>query len=345
MIADPSLLPPRTDPGAHAHEGYYKGRKIMVTGGLGFIGSNVAKRLVQIGAEVLVVDSLHPNTGGNEANLEGYEHKLDIRLLDLRECDSSPDLFNGLHTIFNLAGNVSHIDSMTDPISDLGANVHAQIALLECCRRYAPAARIVFASTRQIYGRPLRFPVDESHPLNPVDVNGINKMTGEAYHLLYHKVYGLHAVSLRLTNTYGPGMRIKDARQTFLGIWLRHVVEDLSFEVWGGQQLRDFTYVEDVVDSFLLAGSSPNAVGRAFNIGGGAPISLIELAKLLVQISGSGRFEIREFPPERLRIDIGNYFADDRVFRDLTGWSSATSLEDGLTKTVAYYRSCLEAYV
>jgi UDP-glucose 4-epimerase len=288
---------------------------------------------------------MQPNTGANVANLNGLEDRLAIRLVDLRDCDSHSETFAGVHEIFNMAGHVSHIDSMIDPVADLGANVHAQIALLECCRKHAPDATIVFASTRQIYGRPVSFPVDENHPLHPVDVNGINKMAAEAYHTLYHTVYGLQTVSLRLTNTYGPGMRIKDARQTFLGIWLRRVVEDGTFEVWGGQQVRDFTFVEDVVDVFLLAGRCRDAIGRIFNIGGGSSISLLELAGLLVKTAGGGNYKVCEFPPERRRIDIGDYFADDRAFRRLTGWSPKFSLKEGLSSTIDYYRSRLEDYV
>ena len=344
MAAEESLNETLTDQNTRNFTARYKGLKVMVTGGLGFIGSNLAKRLVQLGADVVVVDSLHPNTGGNTANLEGYEGKLAIVPLDLIACKTRPDIFDGLSTVFNLAGHVSHIDSMNDPISDMEANVHAQIALLECCRHRAADAQIVFASTRQIYGRPVSFPVNESHPLNPIDVNGINKMAAEAYHLLYRQVYGLRAISLRLTNTYGPGMRIKDARQTFLGIWIRCVLENQPFEVWGGQQLRDFTYIEDVVDSFLLAGMCVSASGQVFNIGGGPAISLLELAELLVKVNGSGQFELREFPPDRLRIDIGNYFADDRTFRKLTGWAPQTTLSEGLRKTLDYYQSRLEAY-
>jgi UDP-glucose 4-epimerase len=317
----------------------------MVTGGLGFIGSNIAKRLVLLGADVLVVDCLQASTGGNTANLQGFEDRLDIWRLDLKDCGTQPEVFKGVKVIFNLAGTVSHIDSMNDPISDVESNVCAQLALLECCRRHAPEARVVFASTRQIYGRPTRFPVDESHALNPVDVNGINKVAAEAYHLLYHRAYGLPTVCLRLTNTYGPGMRIMDARQTFLGVWLRRVIENSAFEVWGGQQLRDFTYIDDAVDSFLIAGWCASACGHAFNIGGGPAISLLKLAELLVKVGGSGSYEIREFPPDRLRIDIGDYFADDHLFRDLTGWTPTTTLEEGLAETLAYYRSRLEAYV
>lgn len=324
---------------------HYKGLRVMVTGGLGFVGSNVTKRLVEFGADVIVLDSMQPNTGANAANLRGFEDKLKLRFIDLRSCDGQPEMFAGVRVVLNFAGHVSHIESMIDPVADLEANVHAQIVLLECCRKYASDARIVFASTRQIYGRPFHFPVDESHPLNPVDVNGINKMAAEAYHSLYHQVYGLQTVSLRLTNTYGPAMRVLDARQTFLGIWLRRVIEDSTFEVWGGPQLRDFTFVDDVVDVFLLAGWCPTISGRVFNIGGGPAVSLLELADLLVEVAGTGRYSIREFPPERRRIDIGNYYADDRAFREITGWAPRIPLREGLTRTIDYYRSRLEEYV
>lgn len=317
----------------------------MVTGGLGFIGSNLARRLVEVGADVLVVDSLLPNTGANCANVKGFENRLRIRTIDLRNAEQIASLLPGHNVVFNLAGTVSHLDSMTDPVSDMGANVHAQIVLLEGCRRYIPEARIVFASTRQIYGRPTSCPVDENHPIRPVDVNGINKAAAESYHTLYHQVYGLQTVSLRLTNTFGPRMRVKDSRQTFLGIWVRRVVEGAVFEVWGGQQKRDLTYVDDAVDAFLIAAACATAQGRIFNIGGGLPVTLAELAQSLVDTAHAGRFETKEFPPERLRIDIGDYFADDRLFRQVTGWAPKIKLQDGLARTVDYFRNCLSHYV
>jgi UDP-glucose 4-epimerase len=293
----------------------------------------------------LVADSLLPNTGGNCANLKGIENKLRTQIVDLRNGEKIDSLLPGHKVVFNLAGTVSHLDSMTDPLSDMGANVHAQIVLLEACRRYIPEARIVFASTRQIYGRPLSCPVDESHPIRPVDVNGINKDAAESYHTLYHQVYGMHTVSLRLTNTFGPRMRIKDARQTFLGVWIRRVVEGEVFEVWGGQQKRDLSYVDDAVDAFLAAAACPAAQGRVFNIGGTPPITLLALAESLVAIAGRGGFEIKEFPPERLRIDIGDYFANDELFRQVTGWAPKISLQEGLARSVAYFRNCLSDYV
>jgi len=324
---------------------YFSGLKVMVTGGLGFIGSNLARRLAQLSARVSVVDALIENFGGNLANLRDVADKLEIHVVNLSDQAAIERLVAGCDVIFNLAGNVSHIDSMRDPVTDLNANVLAQIVLLEACRAYAPEARIVFASTRQIYGRPNYLPVDERYPLQPVDVNGINKMAAEAYHTLYHQVYGLWTASLRLTNTYGPRMRIKDARQTFLGIWLRKVVEDGVFEVWGGDQRRDLTYVDDVVDAFLYTAAHEKAAGQIYNIGGCPPVTLLNLARSLTQLAGSGRFELKEFPAERKRIDIGDYFADDRRFRDLTRWAPRIPLEEGLARTVDYYRESLPAYV
>jgi UDP-glucose 4-epimerase len=324
---------------------FYCGSKVLVTGGLGFIGSNLARRLVEIGADVLVVDSLLPNTGANSVNLREVEDRLRVQAADLRKADEILPLLPGCRIVFNLAGRLSHCDAMADPLSDMASNVHAQIALLEACRKCIPDARIVFASTRQIYGRPSGCPVDESHPVRPIDVNGINKAAGESYHTLYHRVYGLQTVSLRLTNTFGPRMRVRDARHNFLGIWVRRVVEGDTFEVWGGQQRRDLTYVDDAVDAFLLAGACAAAQGRIFNIGGGPPLSLKALAECLVAIAGAGGFEIKPFPPERLRIDIGDYFADDRLFRQMTGWAPKISLHQGLERTLAYFRNCLRDYV
>jgi UDP-glucose 4-epimerase len=328
-----------------AIDSFYRGAKVLVTGGLGFIGSNLARRLVEIGADVSVVDSMVPNTGANCANLKDLEGKLRICIADVGKPGEIASLLPGCKVVFNLAGKVSHIDSMKDPFSDLLANTHAHIVLLEGCRQYSPEARIVYASTRQIYGRPVSCPVDESHPIRPVDVNGINKAAGEAYHTLYHQVYGLQTVSLRLTNAYGPRMRVMDARQTFLGVWLRRVVEDGTFEVWGGKQKRDPIHVEDAADAFLAAAACDAAQGCVFNVGGNSVITLTELAEALVHIAGTGRFENKEFPAERKRIDIGDYFADDRLFRKATGWAPRTTLSEGLARTIAYYRTHLSDYV
>lgn len=323
----------------------YRNRRVMITGGMGFIGSNLAHLLVSCGAEILVVDALLPNYGGNPANLVGTEGRLAISQADQRDRAAIDELVRGQEVIFNLAGSVSHLDSMKDPVTDLEVNSLAQVILLEAARAHAPDATIVFASTRQIYGRPDYLPVDELHPIRPVDVNGVNKMSGEAFHTLYHQVYGQKTVSLRLTNTYGPRMRIKDARQTFLGIWLRRALENGPIEVWGGEQRRDLLYVEDAAEAFLLAGSVPGLIGGVYNIGGGPSITLDALAERVIAAAGSGRAEHHVFPPERKRIDIGDYFADDRKFRTASGWSPRVDLDAGLARSVAYYRERMSDYI
>jgi UDP-glucose 4-epimerase len=328
-----------------SHRSFFDGAKVLVTGGLGFIGSNLARRLVELGSQVLVVDSMTPNTGANLANLEDIKDKLEIQTVDLRDAEAVASLVPGHDFVFNLAGKSSHIDSMTDPMADLASNVHAHLVLLEACRRSIPNARIVFSSTRQIYGRPDYCPVDEHHPVHPIDVNGINKAAGEGYHSLFNRVYDLNTISLRLTNTFGPRMRIKDARQNFLGIWMRRVVEDSVFEVWGGQQKRDLTFIADAVDAFLAAAACPIPEHRIFNLGGSATVTLADLGKLLVEVAGTGQFEIKPFPAERLRIDLGDYFTDDALFRKTTGWEPKVSLREALAHTVAYYREHMSHYV
>lgn len=316
----------------------FRGARVLVTGGVGFIGSTLATRLVAAGAAVAVLDNMYGEGGANPANIAPVRDRVAVAIGDLNDAGTVAPLLDGRDFVFNLAGRSSHMGSLADPLADLDINCRAQLGLLELCRRHAPRARIVFASTRQMYGRPDRLPVDESHPLRPPDPNAVSKMAGEAYHLLYHRIHGLETVALRLTNTYGPRMRIKDANQTFLGVWLRRLIEDRPFEVWGGEQRRDLTHVDDVVDAFLLAASVPAAVGRVFNIGGERTVSLAELARLMVAANGGGSFELKEFPAERRRIDIGDYEADDRAFRDLTGWRPRVTLPEGLAQTLAFFR-------
>jgi UDP-glucose 4-epimerase len=323
----------------------FAGRRVLITGGLGFIGSNLARALVGLGARVSIVDSLVPEYGGNRRNLAGIAARVKVHVADVRDWPRLPDLVRGQDFLFNLAGQTSHMDSMTDPQTDLDINCRAQLAILEACRLHNPGIRIVFASTRQMYGRPDYLPVDERHPLRPVDVNGINKMAGEAFHLLYSRVHGIAATALRLTNTIGPRMRVKDARQTFVGVWVRRLVEGEPFEVWGGEQLRDFTYVDDAVEAFLLAAAKPEAVGEVFNLGGPPRVTLQRLAELLVEINRGGSFVVREFPADRRRIDIGDYFADGRLIARRLGWKPRTDLRTALERTVAYYRRELRHYV
>jgi UDP-glucose 4-epimerase len=323
----------------------FKAAKILVTGGFGLIGSALTRRLVAAGAEVRVLDNLDPDSGANRANLEGLESRIEAVIGDLRDADAVRRALAGRDVLFNLAAQTSHLGSMQAPLADLDVNARAQLALLEAVRSVNPGLRIVFASTRQIYGRPDYLPVDERHPLRPVDVNGIDKLAGEAFHLLYHGVHGLRTTALRLTNTYGPGMRIRDGRQTFVGVWLRAVLEGQPFELWGGGQKRDFTYVDDAADAFLLAAATPETEGAAYNIGGDGALTLKELAEVLVAANGGGHFVVKEFPSERKAIDIGDYWADDTTFKRATGWQPRVGVRPGLEKSLDFFRTRLAKYV
>lgn len=322
----------------------FENRRVLITGALGFIGANLARWLVELGARVLLVDSLIPEYGGNLFNIAGIEDQVQVNISDVRDAHSMRYLVQGQDYLFNLAGQTSHMDSMSDPDADLEINCRAQLSILEACRKYNPAIKIVFASTRQLYGKPDYLPVDEKHLLRPVDVNGINKMAGEQYHILYNNVYGIRSCALRLTNTYGPRMRVKDARQTFLGVWIRLAVEGQPFEVWEGHQLRDFTFVDDAVEAFLLAGANEAANGEIFNLGGDCVISLKELADLIVEANG-GEYLTRSYPAERKRIDIGDYYADFGRIRSMLGWQPRTSLREGLHRTLEFYREHLPKYL
>jgi dTDP-glucose 4,6-dehydratase/UDP-glucose 4-epimerase len=316
----------------------FAGKSVLITGGLGFIGSYLARRLVGLNAKVTLVDSLIPQYGGNLFNIHDIRDKVKVNISDVRDPHAMAYLIQGQDFLFNLAGQTSHLDSMTDPQTDLDINASAQLSILEACRKHNPQIRIVFASTRQLYGKPEYLPVDENHPIKPVDINGINKLAGEWYHLLYNNVYHIRACALRLTNTYGPGMRVKDARQTFLGIWIRNLIEGKPVQVFGdGLQVRDFNYVDDVVEAFLLSALDVRAEGQVYNLGNTEYINLKDLAGMMVEIYGSGSYQVVPFPPERKAIDIGDYYSDFTKINHALGWEPRVSLQDGLRKSLEYY--------
>jgi UDP-glucose 4-epimerase len=323
----------------------FAGSKVLITGGIGFIGSTLARRLVASAAEVTAIDSLIPEYGGNLFNVADITPPLHVNISDVRDTYSMQHLVRGKDFLFNLAGQTSHLDSMMHPMADLEINCAAQLAILEACRTCNPQIRIVFASTRQIYGKPEQLPVPETHPIVPVDVNGINKVAGEQYHLLYNRVHGIRATSLRLTNTIGPRMRIKDARQTFVGVWIRNLLKGEPIEVWGGKQLRDFTDVEDAVDAFLVAALESRAEGEVYNVGGPGLIDLKTLAELMIEVNGAGELVQREFPAERQKIDIGDYYADDTKIREQLGWKPQRTLRETIERTLAFYREHLRHYL
>jgi UDP-glucose 4-epimerase len=316
------------------------GKEVLITGGVGFIGSNLARRLVKLGAKVTLVDSLIPLYGGNLRNIEDIKDQVTMNISDVRDPFAMAYLVQEKDYLFNLAGQTSHLDSMTNPQADLDINAAAQLSILEACRQQNQTIKIVFASTRQLYGKPEYLPVNEAHPIRPVDVNGINKLAGEWYHLLYNNVYGIRACALRLTNTYGPGMRVKDARQTFLGIWIRNIIEGKPVLVFGdGLQLRDFNYVDDVVDALLMAALDTKADGQVFNLGSKEVVNLIELAHMLCELDPNARYEVVPFPPERKVIDIGDYYSNYDKFQEALGWHPKVGLKRGLAASLEYYKN------
>jgi UDP-glucose 4-epimerase len=316
----------------------YESATVLITGGLGFIGSNLTRALVSRGAKVTLVDSLIPQYGGNPFNIADIRDKVTVNVCDVRDKFAMAYLVRDKDYLFNLAGQTSHIDSMTDPQTDLDINASAQLSILEACRKDNPGIKIVFASTRQVYGKPDYLPVDEKHPIRPVDVNGINKLAGEWYHLLYNNVYGIRACALRLTNTYGPGMRVKDARQTFLGIWVRLLIEGRPIKVFGdGLQLRDFNFVDDCVEALLLAGVNDSANGKVYNLGSTEIVSLKTLAEMMVNLGHGGSFELTPFPSDRKAIDIGDYYSDFSLITQELGWAPKVGLNQGLQQTLAFY--------
>lgn len=325
-------------------EAYYRGLPVIVTGGAGFIGSNLVRRLVDLGSSVTVVDALVPESGANMFNLQGLQDKIRLNLCDLRSQSVLQELLRGQAVVFNLAGLVSHVASMRDPLSDLHANLIAHIHLLEAARTANPGVRIIYAATRQQYGRPRSLPVAEDHPMKPTDLNGIHKMAAEAYHRVYHTAYGLWTASLRLTNTYGPRQKVRDASQGFVGWFIRLAMEGRTIQIYGdGTQLRDLNYVGDVVDAFLRLGMVDDGAGESYNLGS-APHSLMEIAQAAIRAAGSGQVELVPFPAERKAIDIGDYYGNYHRFYRLTGWQPTTSVDEGFRVTVEFYRCYREHY-
>jgi UDP-glucose 4-epimerase len=323
----------------------YRDKRVMITGGLGFIGSNLAHRLVEYGAEVLIVDSLIPDYGGNLFNVEDIQDRVRINVADVRDASGMNYLVRGQDYIFNLAGQVSHIDSMSDPYTDLEINCRSQLSLLEACRRNNPSVKVIYASTRQVYGVPDYLPVDEKHLLHPADVNGINKMAGEWYHILYSNVYGIRATSLRLTNTYGPRQLMKHNRQGFIGWFIRLAIDGEQISLYGdGRQLRDLNYVDDVVEAFLLAGAMESVNGHVYNLGSLEPVSLLHIVETLMELCPQASYRLVPFPPEKKRIDIGDYYGDYTKIRETLGWQPRVPLREGLARTIEYYGQHKERY-
>jgi UDP-glucose 4-epimerase len=329
-----------------AYREFYRGRRVLITGGMGFIGSNLARQLVELNADVLIVDSMIPDYGGNLFNIAGVEDRVRINFGDVRNESIMDVLVRDREVIFNLAGQVSHIDSMRDPYTDLDINCRAQLSMLEACRKFNPSVKVIFAGTRQVYGKPDRLPVDENHLVRPIDVNGVNKAAGEYYHLLYNNAFGVRACSLRLTNVYGPRQLIKHNRQGFIGWFIRLAMEDKEIQIFGdGSQMRDFVFVDDAAEAFLRAGACDACDGGVFNVGGLQPITHSNLVEVLLDVAGTGRMSYVPWPPDKKAIDIGSFYSDSSKFSATTGWTPRVPLREGFRRTIDFYRANFSCYV
>jgi UDP-glucose 4-epimerase len=315
----------------------YEGKNILITGGAGFIGSNLAHRLVSLNANVTVVDALLPDYGGNLFNLQGIEDQIEFSTADIRNSHRMKELVKGQDYIFNLAGQISHVDSMTDPFTDAEINYMSQLKLLETCREHNPDTKIIYTGTRQVYGKPQELPIHESHPVNPIDVNGISKLAGEWAHIMYNNVHKLRTCSLRLTNTFGPRQLMKHNRQGFIPFFIKQAMKNGEIEIYEGDQLRDINYVEDVVDALLLAGKG-DTEGKIYNLGHHEPVTLGQFTDTLIEVCGSGSYKFVPFPEEKKKIDVGSTYCDYSKIKDELGWEPKTSLEQGLEQTIDFYK-------
>lgn len=316
---------------------FYKNRQVLITGGLGFIGSNLAIKLVNVGAKVTILDALLPNFGGNIFNISPVKHDVKAILGDMRDEKTIKKVVRDKQIIFNLAGTLSHIDSMTNPFEDLDINCRAQLCLLEACRKYNRTVKIVFAGTRNQYGKALYLPVDEKHLQEPTDINGINALAAEKYHFLYHRIYGIKAVSLRMSNTFGPRHQMKHSRQGVLNWFIRMLINGEKIELFGdGSQIRDINYIDDAVDALLLCAQAKKAEGQSYNIGG-EPLTLKEFLEKAILAYGSGNYKLIPFPKERKSIEVGNYVADIKKIRDDLDWEPKISADEGIRMTFEYY--------
>lgn len=317
----------------------YRNKTVLVTGGLGFLGSNLARRLIGLGAKVVVIDSLVQGCGGNPANLEGVRASLRVLHQDIGEGPDVPEALRQADIVFNLAGEVSHVHSMLDPSRDLALNTTAQLRFLQACAHWRPGIRIVYAGTRQVFGRPLYLPVDEDHPVRPVDFNGVHKFAAAQYHLMLADTGALDPIVLNLTNVYGPRMSLLEPSQGFLGTYLFRALQGLPLKVFGdGMQLRDPVFVDDVVEAFLIAGAAHQPARRVYNVGGPGPVSLAHIAETLRRLSNGPPVELQPFPPDLKRIDIGSYWTDWSRFHAEFGWRPAIGLEEGMLLTLGFYR-------
>lgn len=323
----------------------YRDKNVLITGGLGFVGSNLAIRLVEEGARVTLVDSMLPLYGGNLFNIQPVRDRVVVNFSDIRDRNSMNYLVRDKDYIFHLAGQVSHVDSITDPFNDVEINVTGTLVVLEACRRFNPVARVIFSGTRGQYGPSVKLPVDENAPLNPMGTYAITNLAAEKLVLMYHDVHHVKGTCLRITNTYGPRHQMRHNRYGVLNWFLRLALDDETIPAFGdGRILRDFVFIDDLVDALLQTGATDAAYGDVFNIGSGGAISFIDLIGKIIELTGSGHSQFAPFTEERKALEPGDYWADITKIQKKIGWSPKVGLDDGLRRTIEYYRQNRDHY-
>jgi UDP-glucose 4-epimerase len=322
-----------------------KGKEVLVTGGLGFIGSNLSIELVRAGAHVTIVDNMLPRQGGNLFNIKDIEDKVKVNFSDVRNELSMNHLVKGKDYIFHLAGQVNHVDSMRNPVQDLDINCRGTLVLLEALRHHNRTARVIFAGTRGEYGSSVKLPVDEDHPTNPMGIYAVTNLTAEKMVLVYDDIFGIKGACLRITNTYGPRHHMAHDEYGVFNWFIRKAIDNEDVPVFGdGRILRDFLYVEDLVECMLRMTDVDAAYGKVFNVGTGVPVSFIDLAKKIVEIAGTGKAIFTEFTQERKEVEPGDYYADISLIKRITGWAPLITLGEGIERTVAFYRKYRKEY-
>jgi UDP-glucose 4-epimerase len=323
----------------------FRNKDVLITGGLGFIGSNLAIELVKLGAKVTIVDNMLPRQGGNLFNIHDIADKVTVNISDVRNELSMNHLVKGTDYIFHLAGQVNHVDSMRNPLQDLDINCRGTLVLLESLRQFNRNAKVIFAGTRSEYGSSVKLPVDEDRPTNPKGLYAVTNLAAEKMVLVYDDVFRIRGACLRITNTFGPRHQMEHDEYGVFNWFIRKAIDDEEIPVFGdGRILRDFLYVEDLIDCFLNVAVTDGAYGEVFNIGTGVPVNFYELAQKIVEITGTGKTRFTEFTQERKEVEPGDYYADISKIRKITGWKPRTSLDDGIARTVEYYRKYKKEY-
>ena len=323
----------------------FDGARVLITGGLGFIGSNLAIALVERGARVTLVDAMIPEYGGNPFNIESIRDRVAVNFGDICDRHAMDWVVRGQDYVFHLAGQVSHVLSLTDPYPDLEFNIKGTVVLMEALRRCNPGARVIFTGTRGQYGPAVKLPVNEDAPTNPKGIYEISNLTAEKIIKVYHDIHGIHSVLLRLTNVYGPRAQMKHPHYGVLNWFVRLAIDDQCIKIFGdGQIKRDFLYVDDCVEALLACATAPAAAGEVLNVGIDRPTTFLESVEELIRVAGNGRWAFAPFTPERKAQEPGDFYSDISKIRRLVGWSPRTSLTDGLARTVAYYRKHKQHY-